>query len=153
MTNSSEERLSESASETTAEAPAGARILSFERPRSDLQRAIQQRAQEAIVREQERDREVRRPRPLRTLIILAVATIPVVLLFGAVDSFVRAMHSAYDRYFSEPATPAPSVPPVEPAPQSSEPGVVLLQSYELAPATKPIPSNNPSNDPSQDPPP
>jgi hypothetical protein len=149
MTNSSEERLSEAAAETSAEAPAGARILSFERPRSDLQRAIQQRAQEAIVREQERDREVRRPRPLRTLIILAVATIPVVLLFGAVDSFVRAMHSAYDRYFSEPATPAPSVQPVEPTPQSSEPGVVLLQPYELSPATKPVPSQNPPPPPAR----
>jgi hypothetical protein len=149
MTTPSEERLPE-ASEMPGQASSSARILSFERPRSDLQRAIQQRAQEAITRDQEREREVRRPQPLRTLIILAVATIPVVLLFGAVDSFVRAMHGAYERYFSEPPTPPPpSVQAVEPVPQSSEPGVVLLQPYEIAPATKPVPSPGPSPQPGQ----
>jgi hypothetical protein len=134
MTNSSEERLPEAASATPADAPPSARIISFERPRSDLQRAIQQRAHEALARDQERDREGRRPQPLRSLIILIVATIPVLLLFSAVDGFVRAMHGAYERYFSEPAKPAPPAPPVEPAPQASEPGVVLLQPYEAPPA-------------------
>jgi hypothetical protein len=143
MTNSSEERLPEAASPTSAaDAQSSARILSFERPRSDLQRAIQQRAQDAIARDQERDREVRRPQPLRTLIILAAATIPVLLLFGAVDGFVRAMHTAYDRYFSQPEAPPPA-PPVESAPQSSEPGVVLLQPYEAPPATDPAPKDSP----------
>lgn len=140
--SSSEERLPQTASATPAGAPSGARILSFERPRSELQRAIQQRAQEAIARDQERDRDVRRPRPLRTLIILVIATIPVLLLFGAVDGFVRAMHTAYERYFSEPPPPAPSTQPVEPAPQSSEPGVVLLQPYELQQAPETIPSQD-----------
>jgi hypothetical protein len=135
MTNSSEERLPEATSVTPADAPPSARILSFERPRSDLQRAIQQRAQEAIARDQERDREVRRPQPLRTLIILIVATIPVLLLFSAADGFVRAMHGAYERYFSEPARPAQPTQPVEAAPQTSDPGVVLLQPYEAPPAS------------------
>ncbi|MGH8187475.1 MAG: hypothetical protein ACREUC_13015 [Steroidobacteraceae bacterium] len=148
MTNLSEERLPEAESPTAADGPSSARILSFERPRSDLQRAIQQRAQDAIARERERDREVRRPRPLRTLIILAAATIPVLLLFGAVDGFVRAMHTAYDRYFSQPA-PAPPAQPVEPAPQSSEPGVVLLQPYEAPQATEPPPSQDSQPKPAQ----
>lgn len=148
MTNSSEERLPEAAAATQADATSSARILSFERPRSDLQRAIQQRAQDAIARERERDREVRRPQPVRTLIILAAATIPVLLLFGAVDGFVRAMHTAYDRYFSQPAPPPPAQP-VEPAPQSSEPGVVLLQPYEAPPATQPAPSEDSPPQPAQ----
>jgi hypothetical protein len=149
MSNSSEERLPQATSATPADAPPSARILAFERPRSELQRAIQERAQDAIARDQERDREVRRPQPLRTLIILVIATIPVLLLFGAVDGFVRAMHSAYERYFSQPVSSSAPAQPVQPAPQASEPGVVLLQSYEAPPATAPAPAEEPPRAPAQ----
>lgn len=127
MSQQSEERLPESASANASAVPS-AQILQFERPQSDLQRAIQLRAQEALDRERDRDRETRRPRPLKWLIILAIAAIPVVLIFGAVDGFLRAFYKVNETYQSMPV-PAPAEPAAEeqlPL-QSSEPGVVLIQ--------------------------
>lgn len=124
MSQQSEERLPESAPAT---ATPSAQILPFERPQNDLQRAIQIRAQEAIDRDSERDRETRRPRPLKWLIIFAIAAIPVVLTFGAVDGFLRAFYKVNETYQSMPV-PEPAQPATEqPVLQSSEPGVVLLQ--------------------------
>ena len=142
MTQQSEERLPASAPDSTSQ-PASATILPFERPQSDLQRAIQVRAQEAIDRDRDRDREERRPQPLKWLIIFVIALIPVVLIFGAVDGFLRAFYKVNETYNSAPAQP-PAEPVAEPQePQiSNTPGVVLLQSYDQpADATKGAPAN------------
>ena len=90
MTQHSEERLPET--EGAPSGRAGARILPFERPQSELQRAVQQRAQEALDLDRERDREKRRPQPLKWLAIFALACIPVLLTVSAVDGFLRVFH-------------------------------------------------------------
>src|ERR1041384_4998804 len=90
MTQHSEERLPET--EGAPSLRAGARILPFERPQSELQRAIQQRAQEALDRDAELDREKRRPQPLKWLTIFALACVPVLLTVVAVDGFLRVFH-------------------------------------------------------------
>ncbi|HEX2495063.1 MAG TPA: hypothetical protein VHK24_14925 [Steroidobacter sp.] len=126
MSQHSEDRLDES---TPPSPEQSARILPFERPQSDLQRAIQLRAQEAIDLERERDREAKRPAPLRWLIVLAIAALPVVLIFGAVDGFLRAFYKVNETYNAAPAAPQSAQP--EPSDlQSSTPGVVILESYE-----------------------
>lgn len=125
MSQQSEERLPESAAADANPLPT-ARILQL-RTRSDLQRAIQQRAQESVERERDLDQEERRPKPLKWLIITVIAAIPVLLTLTAVDGFLRAFY----RYIDVAASSAQQAPPSEPAPetvlQSSEPGVVLLQ--------------------------
>jgi hypothetical protein len=131
MTQQSEERLPASTSESPPPSST-ARILPFERPQSDLQRAIQVRAQEAIDRDRELEREERRPQPLKWLIIFAIALIPVILIFGAVDGFLRAFYKINETYNSAPA-PASA----EPAPDTNvqtTPGVVLLQPLDQAAA-------------------
>ena len=105
MTQHSEERLPET--EGAPSGHAGARILPFERPQSELQRAVQQRAQEALDLDRERDREKRRPQPLKWLAIFALACIPVLLTVSAVDGFLRVFHKIVATYSSEPA-PAPA---------------------------------------------
>lgn len=147
MTHPSEERLPDSAP-ADAQTSSSARILPFERPQSDLQRAIQLRAQQAIDLDRDRDREKKKPQPLRWIIIAAIALIPVVLIFGAVDGFLRAFYRINETYKSAPAG-QPARQPEEP--QVSEPGVVLLQPYgssssdeAAAPksATQPVPSTD-----------
>jgi hypothetical protein len=129
MSQHSEERLPETEGEASVRN--GARIIPFERPQSDLQRAIQQRAQEALDLDRERDRETRRPQPLKWLTIFALACIPVLLTIVAVDGFVRVFHKVNDMYLSEPAQPqaAPSAAQSEPEPVS-RPGVVMLESFD-----------------------
>ena len=100
MSQHSEERLPEAEGEPSVRN--GARILPFERPQSELQRAIQQRAQEALDLDRERDRETRRPQPLKWLTIFALACIPVLLTIVAIDGFVRVFHKVNDMYSSEP---------------------------------------------------
>lgn len=75
MTQQSEERLPDSAP-AAAHTSNSARILQFERPQSDLQRAIQVRAQEALDLDRDRDREVKKPHPVRWIIIFVIALIP-----------------------------------------------------------------------------
>jgi hypothetical protein len=157
MSQQSEERLPETkAGETPGDGASSseagsARILPFSRPQSDLQRAIQLRAQEAIDRDLARDREARRPRPLKRILILLIALIPVLLIFGAVDGFLRVFYRLNETYSTQPATsaPQPAAQPEEPIQQ--EPGVVLLQQYpapvqqdQQAPAAKP-PQDTPAN--------
>jgi hypothetical protein len=149
MTHHSEERLPDSAP-GNAHTSSSARILPFERPQSDLQRAIQLRAQEAIDLDRDRDREKKKPQPLRWIIITAIALIPVVLIFGAVDGFLRAFYRINESYKSE---PAPQPPPVaEPEqPQVSEPGVVLLQPYgSSSPSETAAPESAAQSPPSTD---
>ena len=92
-----------------------------------LQRAIQQRAQESVERERDLDQEERRPKPLKWLIIAAIASIPVILTLTAVDGFLRAFYSYMDvAAKSAPVQTAPA-PPSDELLQSNEPGVILLQ--------------------------
>lgn len=149
MTQHSEERLPET--EDAPSARSGAQILPFERPQSELQRAIQQRAQEALDLDRERDRETRRPQPLKWITIFALASIPVLLTIVAVDGFVRVFHKVTESYSSAPPTqqqePAPAVKE-----SSSRPGIVMLESYDVpsdAQRSAPSPDAGP---PATDPP-
>ena len=126
MTQHSEERLPET--EGAPSARAGARILPFERPQSELQRAIQQRAQEALDRDAELDREKRRPQPLKWLTIFALACIPVLLTIVAVDGFLRVFHKVAAIYSETP--PAQEQQAAPPSDAQSQPGVVMLQSFD-----------------------
>jgi hypothetical protein len=129
MTQHSEERLPEP--EGAPSVRTGARILPFERPQSELQRAIQQRAQEALDRDAELDREKRRPQPLKWLTIFALACIPVLLTIVAVDGFLRVFHKVAAIYSATP--PAQQQAPASDA--QSQPGIVMLQSFDV-PADK-----------------
>ncbi|HEU4484675.1 MAG TPA: hypothetical protein VFR96_04235 [Povalibacter sp.] len=109
MTQTSEERI--------PEFPTPARVLPFER-QSELQRAIQERAQERI------DAESAKPRVsvARRIVTFAVALIPVGIIFSgfllAVHA-VRIITSLYSRENTTTSAPAPET-------DSSEPGVVIL---------------------------
>jgi hypothetical protein len=133
MTQHSEERVPETESEASVHA--GARILPFERPQSDLQRAIQQRAQQALDLDRERDREKRRPQPLKWLAIFALACIPVLLTFTAVDGFVRVFQKVAATYATEPPVQQQQTAPSEPE-AAPQPGVVMLQSYDVPSGTQ-----------------
>jgi hypothetical protein len=126
MTQHSEERLPETEGEPSVNA--GARILPFERPQSDLQRAIQERAQQALDVDRERDREKRRPQPLKWLAIFALACIPVLLTVSAVDGFLRVFQKIVATYSEEPPTQQQATPSEPEA--ASRPGLVMLQSYD-----------------------
>lgn len=114
MSQPSEERLSDEPA-----APQKARVIPFERPQSDLQRAVQIRAQERI------DAESIKPKisPLRSLVTLAVALIPVLLIFSGFFVAVQAVRLITSLY----ATPAQATAPEqEQSPQPQQPGVVML---------------------------
>jgi hypothetical protein len=131
MTQHSEERLP--ATEGAPSVRAGAKVLPFERPQSELQRAIQQRAQEALDRDAELDREKRRPQPVKWLTIFALACIPVLLTIVAVDGFLRVFHKVADMYSSPPQQQQAQPAETE---SNSTPGIVMLQSYEAPSATQ-----------------
>jgi hypothetical protein len=120
MTQSSEDRLPDQAAPSTQKS---AQILPFERPRSELQKAVQLRAQEALDLDRDRTRAARKISPLRAIVIFALAAIPVYLMFSAFDSFVRVLHRVNAMLDEQPLPPAP--PPVQ-QPGPSEPGVVIL---------------------------
>jgi hypothetical protein len=152
MTQLSEERLPET--EGAPSGRTGARILPFERPQSELQRAIQQRAQDALDRDAELEREKRRPQPLKWLTIFALACVPVLLTIVAVDGFLRVFHKVAAIYSAESPPPAQqqAAPSDEPSP--SQPGVVMLESFD-APAQTQQRSDTPvdaSSAPAGDPP-
>lgn len=144
MTQHSEERLPETQGEPSARA--GARILPFERPQSDLQRAIQQRAQDALDRDAELEREQRRPQPVKWLTIFALACIPVLLTIVAVDGFLRVFHKVADMYSDPPAQQQQQQEAAPEAPDQSRPGIVMLQPYDVPNAEQrstPAPDANP----------
>jgi hypothetical protein len=151
MTQHSEERLPET--EGAPSMRAGARILPFERPQSELQRAIQQRAQEALDLDRERAEEKRRPQPLKWITIFALACIPVLLTIVAVDGFLRVFHKVMETYSSEPPQQQQTAPAE--AESVSRPGIVMLESYDAPTnaqrsATSPDPSPPPAaNSPQQ----
>ena len=149
MTQQSEERLPET--EGAQSVRSGARILPFERPQSELQRAIQERAQHALDRDAELDREQRRPQPLKWLAIFALACIPVLLTFVAVDGFLRVFHKVAAMYSSEP-TQQQAAPPAA-TESSSQPGIVMLESYDASPATQRSAPSETTPPPSQTSPP
>jgi hypothetical protein len=134
MTQSSEERLPEAPlSQPTA------RIIPFDR-QSELQRAVQQRAQEHL------DAEAIKPKvPLvRRVVIFAVALIPVAIIVAGFMATVHAVRVITSLY--APA-PAPPPPPAE-VPAESQRGVVILMPDKTVtpppaetPATVPAESN------------
>lgn len=150
MTQHSEERLPET--EGAPSVRTGARILPFERPQSELQRAIQQRAQEALDRDAELEREKRRPQPLKWLTIFALACVPVLLTIVAVDGFLRVFHKVAAIYSAEPPAQAQQQAPSDDR-SESQPGVVMLESFDGSSqtqpnATPPNPSSAPAAEPS-----
>jgi hypothetical protein len=123
MTHSFEEPLHSPNAESDSP---GARILPFQRPPTDLQRAIQMRAQQAIELDHERERDRSKGAPVRWAIIFVLALIPVGIVFSGIDAFVRIFHHINDTYSNMP------VPEAEPAAQPAEmsvqqPGIVILQ--------------------------
>jgi len=128
MTQHSEERLPET--EGAPSARAGARILPFERPQSELQRAIQQRAQDALDRDAELEREKSRPQPLKWLTIFALACIPVLGTVVAVDGFLRVFHKVAAIYSAEPPAKEQQQAAPSDEPSQSQPGVVMLESFD-----------------------
>lgn len=146
MSQQSEERLPESPS-ADADGRQSARILQMKSTHYDLQRAIQQRAQESVEREADLDREERRPKPLKWLVIFAIACVPMALTLFAVDGFLRVFHQYLNVASSQQqqAQPDESAAPPEITSQSSQPGVVLLQPMnipESAPAEKDTPDSS-----------
>jgi hypothetical protein len=122
MSQSSQDHSSE-----PTEAPITAPNIAEVPPCSELQRAVQARAQEGM--ERARQRASTRPNPLRRIAMLALALIPVALLFTAVDGLLRVFHQINYIYNSPDAAQAvPSEPePPPPIDSSAEPGMVLLQ--------------------------
>jgi hypothetical protein len=109
-----------------------ATVVPFERPQSELQKAVQQRAQETIDRERERDQRAK-PAPWRRALVLGLAAIPVFITFGAAIGFVGALRQFNSAIFE---SAADSQPPanqnMSPPPASAaEPDVVLLQPYSI----------------------
>lgn len=143
MTQHSEERLPQT--EGAPSVRTGARILPFERPQSDLQRAIQQRAQETIDLNLERDRETRRPQPLKWAAIFVLACIPVALTLGAVNGFLKVFHQVTATFSSAPASEAQDVAPPEEV--QTTPGVVMLEAYEVPPQAERSATPSPATSP------
>ena len=143
MSQQSEERVSDQSSSNSPKA----RVIPFERPQqseqSELQRAVQQRAQETLDRE--RDRANRKAPVWRRGLVLALAAVPVFITFGAAVGFVGALRQFNTAVFEGSKTAPPDQAPAAGAP-SGEPGVVLLQSYDksAAPARAAAPAVSPS---------
>jgi hypothetical protein len=153
MTQHSEERLPET--EGAPSGRTGARILPFERPQSELQRAIQQRAQDALDRDAELEREKRRPQPVKWLTIFALACIPVLLTIVAVDGFLRVFHKVAAIYSADTPPQAQQQAAPSEEPSQSQPGVVMLESFDAPSQTQQrtdTPPADASSAPAGDPP-
>lgn len=104
-------------------APHKARILPFERPQSELQRAVQIRAQERI------DAESIKPKTsaVRSLVTLAAALVPVLLIFSGFFVAVHAVRLITSLYATAPQVEAPAPEQSElQTPEPPQPGVVIL---------------------------
>jgi hypothetical protein len=128
MSQQSEERVPESTSDSE-----GARILHLKSTHYDLQRAIQQRAQESVEREAQLDREERRPKPLKWLIIFVIACLPIAATLFMVDGFLRVFHGYLGTVSKQQQEQAAKQAETDAWVQSdttgqpSQPGVVMLQ--------------------------
>ena len=114
MSQSSEERVPQA-----EDSPPTARIIPFERPQNELQRAVQQRAQEHI------EAEAIKPKvsPTRRVVTFLVALIPVALIFSGFLLAVHAVRLITSLY----ATPSSQAAPVpEETTTEPQPGVVIL---------------------------
>jgi hypothetical protein len=121
MSQHSEDRLL-----APVDAPApSARILPFERPQSELQKAVQLRAQQAM--DLKRSRETRRAPLARWLIGITIALIPVLVLLGGLDGFLRVFHRINAAYATMPTS---TPPPAATEPEQTEPGLVMLRPME-----------------------
>jgi hypothetical protein len=129
MTQSSEERVPQSSDPSPT-----ARIIPFERPLSELQRAVQQRAQERLEAENVKPKVSK----ARRIITFAIALIPVALIFSGFLVAVHAVRVITSLYATPPAQTSQ---PVEEAPEPPQPGVVILVPEKTAPAepAKPTP--------------
>jgi hypothetical protein len=128
MSQHSEERVSDQVVPINAKA----RVVPFERPQSELQKAVQQRAQEAIDRERDRAAN-QKPPAWRRVLVLALAAVPVVLTFGAALGFVGALRQFNTAIFEGAKTSEGQ----DSAPVNSsqaQPDVVMLQSYDKSDA-------------------
>lgn len=125
MSQSSEERAS-----STEDSQSTARILPFERPQSELQRAVQQRAQERIEAEQIKPKVSN----VRRIMTLAAALVPVVLLFSGFLIAVQAVRFITSLYSSQ---PEPEPVAVEQPAEPPQPGVVMLVPDRSIPADPP----------------
>lgn len=97
-----------------------------ERPPNDLQRAMQQRAQESLERSRERSKT--KPAPLKWTVTLALALVPVLILVAGIDAFVRVFHKINDAYSKLPVpAPEPQAPTVR-EPVEQRPGIIILES-------------------------
>jgi hypothetical protein len=118
--------MSQPFEDRSPEAPEPPQLALGERPRSELQRAVQMRAQESM--ERQRLRASKRPNPIRRVAGFALALIPVALLFLAIDGLLRVFHQMNALYNSPEANPVPAVPSAPEVDVSEpQPGVVLLQ--------------------------
>lgn len=122
MSHTSEDRVP-----SAAESPESATILPFERPQSELQKAVQMRALDHMERLRKLEEEKRRPNPWRVAIVVVLAAIPVILIVGAVDKFLTAIQKYNASFDSPPAQSEPQPEPPAPIESSSEPGMVYLQ--------------------------
>jgi hypothetical protein len=137
MNQQSEERAPDQAA-----SPQKARILPFERPQSELQRAVQLRAQQRI------DAESVKPKssPVRSIVALAAALVPVLLIFSGFFVAVHAVRLITSLYAPAPQSSAPATGEQSGAspPEVSQPGVVMLVPDRtikpLAPTNAPPPA-------------
>lgn len=140
MSQQSEERLPGSAP-TEPDPAHSARILHLKGRQYDLQKAIQQRAQESVEREAALDKEQRRPKPLKWLVVLSIAAIPAVLTLFAVDSFLTVFHKYLGTVSQQveqqqaaeaaAAAAAAAAAEEEAANQARSPDVVMLQPMNI----------------------
>lgn len=121
MNDASEER----APDTREPLPPKGRVLPFEKPQNAMQRAVQVRAQEQV----ERQRYKPKVAPLRVVVTVGVALLPVLLLLGAADIFVRGMHLIMSMHAAKAPTQQSAPQPVQPAPEQpvqQQEGVIML---------------------------
>lgn len=147
MSQQSEERAPES-TPTPDDAQQGARILHMKSTHYDLQRAIQQRAQESVEREAALDREARRPKPLKWLIISLIAAVPIAATLFMVDGFLRVFHRYLSTISQQEQEQAQSqAAEAEAQAPSNQPGVVMLQPLN---PQEPAPAQDAAKAPSAD---
>ena len=126
MNQTSDEHPDSSApTEQQFDAPqAGAPQSTADRPPTELQRALQQRAQESL--ERSRDRAKTKPAPLKWAVMFVLALVPVLALVAGIDAFVRVFHKIND-YYSKLPVPAPEPAPTVYEPVEQRPGIIILE--------------------------